>query len=68
MIANLNDETNSWELRESGKYERVPYDMQSAFSAHAYFMNNPSLSGRGKSLEYNAPVELDVKQRKKTNQ
>lgn len=67
MVANLNDETNSWEQLENGKYQRVtPTEPENAFSAHAYFMKNPSLSGRGKSLEYNAPGELDVKTRSKT--
>ena len=61
MVANLNDETNSWDLQPNGKYVRQqPADPDKAFSAHAYFMENPSLSGRGKSLKYSAPIELDV--------
>ncbi|MBC6403132.1 MAG: RNA degradosome polyphosphate kinase [Hyphomonadaceae bacterium] len=61
MIANLNDETNSWDLLPSGKYVRVTCASPAVpFSAHAYFMENPSLSGRGKSLKYSAPKELDV--------
>ncbi len=68
MVANLNDETNSWELQSDGKYVRQePADPQNAFSAHAYFMENPSLSGRGKSLNYSAPKELDVKTRSRNN-
>ena len=65
MVANLNDEANSWELQSSGKYIRFqPDDESRPFSAHAYFMNNPSLSGRGKSLKYNAPLELSAPKRR----
>lgn len=66
MVANLNDEANSWELKSNGKYERVtPANPEQAFSAHAYFMENPSLSGRGKSLKYHAPQELKRRPAKK---
>jgi polyphosphate kinase len=59
MTANLLDNTNSWDLRSDGQYvRRNPDDFDRTFSAHAYFMNNPSLSGRGKSLKYNPPSEL----------
>lgn len=64
MVANLNDEANSWDLQASGKYVRLKsFDEARPFSAHAYFMNNPSLSGRGKSLKYNAPQELQAPSR-----
>ena len=59
MVANLIDEKNSWELQPTGKYNRVQVpDDKTAFSAHDYFMKNPSLSGRGRSLKYDAPKEL----------
>lgn len=65
MVANLNDDANSWELQSSGKYIRLEAEEDARpFSAHAYFMNNPSLSGRGKSLKYNAPLELTMPARK----
>jgi len=63
MVANLNDNTNSWDLMPSGKYVRRKIEGK-AFSAHEYFMQNPSLSGRGKSLQVNAPKALDVTMRK----
>jgi polyphosphate kinase len=50
MIANLNDVAQSWALRPDGDYRRLKAG-KSAFSAHDYFMNNPSLSGRGKALK-----------------
>lgn len=50
MVANLNDETSSWTLAGDGTYKRVPFTTNS-FSAHQYFMTNPSLSGRGSASE-----------------
>jgi polyphosphate kinase len=50
MVANIKDEKNSWALHADGRYARVPASEKS-FSAHEYFMNNPSLSGRGKALK-----------------
>jgi polyphosphate kinase len=62
MIANLKDDTNSWELRPDGSYEREPAHAD-AFSAHAYFMTNPSLSGRGSALRRaRVPPQLSVRE------
>ena len=59
MVANLRDEAQSWRLRSDGGYDRVtPADPDAAFSAHDYFMRNPSLSGRGKALESHEPPTL----------
>lgn len=55
MIGNLNDRAQSWTLGPDGTYTRVPHDEKS-FCAHTYFMTNPSLSGRGSSLDKAAPV------------
>jgi polyphosphate kinase len=48
MDANLRDVAQSWWLNTDGSYSRAPgFDAATAFSAHEYFMTNPSLSGRG---------------------
>ena len=66
MVANLNDETQSWELGADGDYTRTrkPGDTD-GFCAHTYFMEHPSLSGRGSALELNMPPRLAPGQRKK---
>ncbi len=52
MVANLNDEANSWVMAGDGAFSKaVPANPGAAFSAHHYFMNNPSLSGRGRAAD-----------------
>jgi len=53
MVANLRDTLQSWSLSPTGGYERVLDE--EGFSAHNYFMTNPSLSGRGKALRRGHP-------------
>jgi len=50
MVANLKDEAQSWDLASDGRYARRPAPAD-AFSAHTYFMTNPSLSGRGSAIK-----------------
>ena len=49
MVANLRDTLQSWNLAADGTYTRVAAE-EDGFSAHTYFMTNPSLSGRGRAL------------------
>ncbi len=48
MFASVKDERQSWELNSDGTYKRLS-NYEKSFSAHEYFMTNPSLSGRGKA-------------------
>ena len=50
MVANLKDEKQSWVMQPDGSYKRLPSNEHS-LCAHDYFINNPSLSGRGKALQ-----------------
>ena len=60
MVANFNDRTQSWVLNASDHYERVRVAGDD-FSAHRYFMTNPSLSGRGSALKTgNADLHLTL--------
>ena len=49
MISYLKDNQNSWILQPNGDYLKENIDK--SFSAHKFFIRNPSLSGRGSSLK-----------------
>lgn len=49
MVANLLDNAQSWMLQSDGSYRRLE-PSKKAFNLHHYFMNNPSLSGRGAAI------------------
>ena len=62
MIANLIDNEQSWSLHSDGSYRRlVPGKRR--FNLHHYFMNNPSLSGRGHALGGKEVPKLRLVQR-----
>ncbi len=67
MMVNLMDNQQSWELLADGTSRRIaPGADEEPFNAHEYFMKNPSLSGRGRSLAGNVPPEIIERPKKKS--
>ncbi|MEY3435225.1 MAG: hypothetical protein RLZZ195_717 [Pseudomonadota bacterium] len=58
MLANYKDAENSWFLKSDESYEKIKATVKNNFSAHNYFMKNPSLSGRGSSINLSMPEKL----------
>jgi len=56
MAANLADVAQSWVLQPDGTYLRPDMDrIEQPFSCHRFFMENPSLSGRGSAGAKDVP-------------
>lgn len=57
MAANLADQANSWVMQPDGRYLRHNKSEDGQlFSCHKFFMENPSLSGRGKVGAKDVPL------------
>ncbi len=57
MAANMSDIAQSWVLGPDGKYQRADLDgLDEPFSCHQFFMEHPSLSGRGSAGASDVPV------------
>ena len=50
MVMDLKDNLQSWQLDAAGHWKRLEGGAK-PFSAHEYFMTNPSLSGRGSAAQ-----------------
>ncbi|HLS58635.1 MAG TPA: RNA degradosome polyphosphate kinase [Paracoccaceae bacterium] len=58
MAANMADEAQSWVAQPDGSYLRhgdAATDRSRLFSCHRFFMENPSLSGRGRAGSQDVP-------------
>jgi polyphosphate kinase len=47
MAANFADTEQSWVMSPDGSFQRAEVPPEGGFSCHRFFMENPSLSGRG---------------------
>ncbi|MGR3403837.1 RNA degradosome polyphosphate kinase, partial [Paracoccus sp. (in: a-proteobacteria)] len=57
MAANMADEAQSWLLQPDGRFVRyLPDGRDDLFNCHRFFMENPSLSGRGTAGARDVPA------------
>ncbi|NNF73506.1 MAG: RNA degradosome polyphosphate kinase [Rhodobacteraceae bacterium] len=61
MSANLTDTAQSWILKADGSFER-PDAGPEPFNCHRFFMETPSLSGRGSAGASDAPILAHAKE------
>jgi polyphosphate kinase len=65
LVAQIKDKAQTWHMKSDGSYTRDDESgAPDAFSAHTYFMTNPSLSGRGRSLRINQPRPVTAPRRR----
>ena len=63
MAANLSDTANSWVLQSDGSYVRHDYKLNKRkFSCHKFFMETPSMSGRGRIGSHDVPSLVHSKE------
>ncbi len=56
MAANLADVAQSWVMSADGSFTRTPVpEGEFSFNCHRFFMENPSLSGRGSAGASDVP-------------
>ncbi|MEJ2022450.1 MAG: RNA degradosome polyphosphate kinase, partial [Maritimibacter sp.] len=56
MAANLHDEAQSWVMQPDGQFIRADLEgIDKPFNCHRFFMENPSLSGRGSAGAKDVP-------------
>ena len=66
MAANLADKEQSWVLQPDGQYKRHQFKPnEPSFNCHEYFIENPSLSGRGRAAQNAPPSLLNVSNKRK---
>ncbi len=62
MTANMADTAQSWVLGPDGRYLRSLPEDRELFSCHRFFLENPSLSGRGSAGAKDVPVLAHIPQ------
>ena len=60
MVANYKDTSQSWLLNKDDNYVKIKNTKNNEFSAHSYFMKNPSLSGRGQTSGVFMPEKIKI--------